>query len=494
MRAGLTVRCTRAAGALLFAGLSLMFAAAQARAETERVICVAGATTVCSDHVIGYATWTVPAGVSSVTLNVYGAAGGSSLRSHGGAGGPGGESTASFAVTPGQVFDFRVGEAGGSGPVKFEDEHHGIHINGGRAGYQAGADWDGGGGAASFVASAIGIDPEPSIVVAAGGGGGGGASGNGGDGGGVTGAGAAGAALAGAGGKYGGGGASEHFPGEGGAMPPSKGLAGDPGAHGPVYFEATIAPSEFGPGEHFQPEFFALGGSGGEAGGGGGGAGYFGGGGGGGCTTATDEPETACGTGGGGGGGGSAYVYPSATKAAGVNGGNAESNGHVEISYTTPVVTPPPPPAPLIAPPAFAVVATSQIGDQLLQLLAPSACTAPGSLLSLTVKSVAASEPHLGKSPTSYRVSEVAFYIDGGLPERLLVGKAPHRHRKTVDEPQFQAKGLPSTFKFLPSKIGAHTGANTALVEVVLVTHEGKGKHRRTVRVVKTLRSTFDVC
>jgi hypothetical protein len=76
----------------------------------------------------------------------------------------------------------------------------------------------------------------------------------------------------------------------------------------------------------------------------------------------------------------------------------------------------------------------------------------------------------------------------------LLVGKPGHRRRETVDEPQFQASTLPSNFKFLPSKIGAHTGSNSVLVEVTLVTHTGNGKRRRTLHVTKTLRSTFEVC
>jgi len=279
-------------------------------------------------------------------------------------------------------------------------------------------------------------------------------------------------------------------PARGGAEPPSKGLAGEAGSHGPVYFEATIVPSELGSGEHFQPELFELGGFGGDVGGGGGGAGYFGGGGGGGCTVATEELTTSCGVGGGGGGGGSAYVYPSATAAAGVNGGNSEPAGRIEITYTTPVAPSAPPPAPLVVAPTVAVVASSQIGNQLLQLVAPTACTASSALLSLKVQSV----PHAGKRLASYKVTQVGFYIDGGLPEKVLVGKPGHRRRRTLDEPQFEARALPSTFEFLPSKIGAHTGSNTVVVEVVLTRHVGKGRHRRTLRVTKTLSSTFDVC
>ena len=51
-----------------------------------------------------------------------------------------------------------------------------------------------------------------------------------------------------------------------------------------------------------------------------------------------------------------------------------------------------------------------------------------------------------------------------GPQRKILLGKPGDRHHKTVNEPQHQAGGLPSTFKFLPSKIGAHPGSNTVLV------------------------------
>ncbi len=140
--------------------------------------------------------------------------------------------------------------------------------------------------------------------------------------------------------------------------------------------------------------------------------------------------------------------------------------------------------------PVTAVIASNAIGNRLLQLTAPTACTAPAALLSLKVQSIARS----GKGLVSYKVTHVAFYVDGGLKTKILIGKPPRRHHKTIDEPQFQANTLPSTFKFLPSKIGAHPGENTVVVEVALVTHTGKGQHRRTLRVTKTLKSTFEVC
>ena len=136
------------------------------------------------------------------------------------------------------------------------------------------------------------------------------------------------------------------------------------------------------------------------------------------------------------------------------------------------------------------VIAADRIGNQLLQLLAPNACTAPKALLSLEARSI----PQRGRHLLSYGVSEVAFYIEGGLKTRVLVGRHHHRHHKTVDEPQYRSKRLPSTFTFLPSKIGAHPGSNTVVVKITLVAYTGKGKHRKTLRVTRTLKSKFDVC
>jgi hypothetical protein len=147
----------------------------------------------------------------------------------------------------------------------------------------------------------------------------------------------------------------------------------------------------------------------------------------------------------------------------------------------------PPPPPP---PPAKAVIAANKFGDLLVQLIAPTACTVASSDLSLTVQSL----PQSGKGLTDYTVDHVAFYVNGGLKTKITVGKPPHRHHKTVHEPQYESSGLPSTFTFLPSKIGAHAGSNSVLVKITLVTHKGKGKHRVTVRITKTLHSSFDVC
>jgi hypothetical protein len=170
--------------------------------------------------------------------------------------------------------------------------------------------------------------------------------------------------------------------------------------------------------------------------------------------------------------------------------------GAAQFVYPTPSCPPStPPPRPparrLVQEQATrAVIAADRIGNQLLQLIAPTACTASKALLSLQARSI----PQPGRHSLSYKVTQVAFYIDGGLKTRVLVGRHHHRHHKTVDEPQDQSKRLPSTFTFLPSKIGAHPGANTVVVKITLVAYTGKGKHRKTHQITRTLKSTFDVC
>jgi hypothetical protein len=309
-----------------------------AGAQTEKVICVAGATTLCNDTVLGEAAWTVPDGVSKALFTVYGGSGGNSLRPGGGHGGGGGEVSATFNLTPGQVFQLYVGQGGGDGP-NVSHNGGGTLINGCEAGYWAGPAWDGCGGVESNVASPLSGDAGPRILITAGGGGGGGGNFRGGDGGGITGT-VAPAAPSGGGGTFGGGGASATEGGAGGgsfdghaANPSQDNGAGGQG-YGPVTFEASGI-TEF----RFQTPNHGGAAAGGNAGGGGGGAGYYAGGGGGNCSSGSEE-DVACGTGGGGGGGGSAYVDPSATTVTGFDGGNHELNGRIEITYGEAVSNP----------------------------------------------------------------------------------------------------------------------------------------------------------
>lgn len=350
----------RTAGLLAgFAAVATLLLAPVASAS-DPVVCSAGAATMCTDSTVGQATWTVPPGVERVLFTVFGGGGGSSLRP-GGRGGAGGETSASFAVRPGQVFELYVGARGGDGPNVFQSGGT-MTVYGCQAGYGAGPSEDGCGGDGSDVASAISNDPGPRILVSAGGGGGGGGNSRGGDGGGLTGL-VAPAAPDGGGGAFGGKGATATSGGMGGTSfdghPPINGS--NNGAGGTGYGPVTFDPR--GP-INFQTQNHGGAASGGSrpfdeippgdysGAGGGGGGGYYGGGGGGDCSEHSTDPRVACGSGGGGGGGGSAFVDPSATTVTGFNGGNsAGSDGKIQITFTagasaTPGPTPAPNPTP----------------------------------------------------------------------------------------------------------------------------------------------------
>ena len=174
--------------------------------------------------------------------------------------------------------------------------------------------------------------------------------------------------------------------------------------------------------------------------------------------------------------------YPCLTGPPAVSSGSSSSSGSGAGGSSAGSKPPPPP--------TRVVIAAHKFGDLLLQLTAPSACTAPSSDLSLTLEGL----PQGGKGLANYKVDHVAFYIDGGSKRKITVGKPGDRHHETIYEPQHQSNGLPSTFTFLPSGVGAHAGSNSVLVKVTLVTHTGQGKHRKTVRTTKTLTSTFEVC
>lgn len=237
----------------------------------------------------GADTFTVPAGVTSITAKLWGGGGGGGgggASGLGGRGGGGGAITATFAVTPGEVLNVYVG-GGGSG---------GAWNNGG-----ADAGGGGGGGGAST------LYRSTTPLAFAGGGGGGGGSRNA-----TTGAAAGpggcttvatscnGVTVSGGGG---GGGALNSAGGAAGTgtNPATAGtpLTGGAGANGRSNAGADGSGAAGG---------LALGGYGGSpnsnanayAGGGGGGSGYYGGGGGGG--SANTNGQT-----GGGGGGGSNY-------------------------------------------------------------------------------------------------------------------------------------------------------------------------------------------
>jgi hypothetical protein len=223
-------------------------------------------------------TWTVPANVNSVVVSAFGAQGGTFGNVANGAGGLGGEATATLAVTPGESLQVNVG--GNSSPG----------FNGG---------FFGGGGASDIRRQPFGLTNR--LIVGGGGGGGGdghfggtGTGGAGGIGGGVSG----GSGSAGSNGGGGGIGGTQSSAGSGGTGTASNlnGSAGTGAIGGDGGSDATCT-----------------------GGGGGGGGGYFGGGGGGG---------SGCG-GSGGGGGGSGFGPAGVVFDYGVRAGN----GLVTVTY-----------------------------------------------------------------------------------------------------------------------------------------------------------------
>jgi Coenzyme PQQ synthesis protein D (PqqD)/IPT/TIG domain len=228
----------------------------------------------------GDQTFTVPAGVVSITILATGASGSPGFGAVGGTGGLGGRTTATVSVTPGASLTVRVGGQG-------------IGAVGSFTGLGGGA-----GGASS-------VRNGATSLVVVGGGGGGGAEATGGSVGGGNGA-AGGGLMAdpglGANGA-GGGGGTQSLGGAGGMAASAGGSAGTAG-------------------------LVDTGGIGGNnmafVAGGGGGAGYFGGGGGG-----CGIPSIA---GGGGGGGGSSFAAPGATAVLHEKGVKA-ANGFVTITW-----------------------------------------------------------------------------------------------------------------------------------------------------------------
>ncbi|MCT4357076.1 Ig-like domain-containing protein [Streptomyces sp. Je 1-79] len=270
----------------------------------------------CAWTAPGTDTFTVPAGVSSVTVDLYGAEGGSAAGyvtpnpvATGASGGLGGHTRATLAVTPGQLLRLTVGAAGIPGSSRRGEYARPGGYGHGSGGGGAHGGGGSGGGASDLRTGAFG--PAERILVAGGGGGAGngGPQLHGGDGGGPSGerggqaAGPEGSGIA-------GGGATQTAHGTG--SPNS--LLGGPGAPGGDTDPNTGLPN---------PGSGGAGGNGGRGGngGGGGGGGWFGGGGGSGGGNPDNLP-------GAGGGGGSGHAGPTATGASltpGVNRGNGRA-------------------------------------------------------------------------------------------------------------------------------------------------------------------------
>lgn len=242
------------------------------------------------DYTGSYHAWTVPSGVSAITIEAYGAQGGTATSGNGYLGGYGGYAKGDLAVTPGQTLYFYVGGQG-TGVGNFI-----LGGGGWNGGGHAQGSADGGGGASDVRSGGTNLSNR--VIVAGGGGGNGYYSYAGGAGGGTTGSSGGNATDASA--AYGGSGGTQSAGGTGsGTYPGSSGTLG-------------------------------VGGNGGIGSGligysGGGGGGYYGGAGGAG--------NVVYGTGyGAAGGGGSSYIggVTNATTSAGLKQGN----GQIIISYT----------------------------------------------------------------------------------------------------------------------------------------------------------------
>ncbi|MDA9752623.1 glycine-rich protein, partial [Candidatus Pelagibacter sp.] len=221
------------------------------------------AATNTFDFTGGNQSFTVPAGVTSITMEGFGAAGGDNEGGDA-SGGNGGYLKSTITVTAGDVLTIVVGKSGG-----INDEPFGDGGQGGTGARPFGSPAAGSGGGATYVKNSSNVTLF--VIGAGGGAGGAGLFVQGGDGG-------AGGGLTGGTGEmsFGGG-----LPGEGGSQD-SGGIGG--GSDG-----VSLAG---GGGTNFQMRMD-------EGGGGGGGAGYFGGGGG--DSGFIEEP-------GSGGGGGSSFV------------------------------------------------------------------------------------------------------------------------------------------------------------------------------------------
>jgi len=235
----------------------------------------------------GQQTWTVPCGVTSITVDVKGAAGGTVVGGSGTSiGGQGGRIQGTIAVTPGNTIYVNVGEMGGNSGTSSAGGFNGGG-NGGSVTYCAG-----GGGASDLRLNGTLLSDR--IFVGAGGGGSGtncwGNGDNGGNGGGLIGApGCQCSSCV---------GGTPSYPGAGGTQA-AGGLLGNDQGQGCT-----------------QSGTLGIGGNGACTYGGGGGGGYYGGG----------------GAGYGGGGGGSNYFSPLATGVVNTQGTQL-GNGQVTITW-----------------------------------------------------------------------------------------------------------------------------------------------------------------
>lgn len=287
--------------------------------------------------------YTVPCGVTNLTIDAFGAKGANGANSQnntlGGIGGLGGHAQGVLSVTSGQSLSVFVGGQG----VGFVRGYNGGG-DGANTGNNFGAYGGGGGGGATDIR--LGGNTINDRILVAGGGGGGGTAGcedN--------------TALGGSGGNGGGGnggsGSQIAYPGDNTVNPPLPPgtIGGGNGAIGEIGGTTGVGCTGFSgtPGQNANG---SNGGNGGGAStcccfnffstpnGGGGGGGYVGGGGGAGGAAGTALCNGNSKGAGGGGAGGTNYVASSLTNPVMVNGVN-NGNGYVVFSYSNPIPSTP---------------------------------------------------------------------------------------------------------------------------------------------------------
>ena len=129
--------------------------------------CSAGSTcTIVFPFVSDYYAWTVPAGVTSVTVDISGAAGSPSRISA--VAGKGGRVQATLTTTPAQILYMYPGGEGGLGSTSAAGT--GGWNGGGAGGYYGSSNYGAGGGGASDIRTSVGT-LSSRLVVAGGGGG-----------------------------------------------------------------------------------------------------------------------------------------------------------------------------------------------------------------------------------------------------------------------------------------------------------------------------------
>lgn len=214
-------------------------------------------TTTIPFQTVGYAEWTCPQGVFTITVSVWGAGAGGAFEGPGGGGGEFAGST-TYTVVPGTTYQLFVGQGGqgsfgngaGTGGLSWFFASSGtgsIVAHGGKAGFDGGSSGPAGGtGSGAPIHFNGGAGGASSGTSGGGGGGSAGASGAGGDGSGSSGgsAGSGGGAAGGAGGSTFGSGHNGSTPGAGGGGSGAySSSGGGNGANGEVTISFTTGGS-----------------------------------------------------------------------------------------------------------------------------------------------------------------------------------------------------------------------------------------------------------